>query len=60
VTYTKTWGKCGIFGSTERRFAGHEALKTPGPGQYESKVELATAATLISTKPSIEALTTTN
>ncbi len=30
----KTWGKNGVFGSTERRFVEHINLKTPGPGQY--------------------------
>ena len=32
----KTWGKNGVFGSTERRFVpkGNQPIYTPGPGSY--------------------------
>jgi len=37
---SKTWGKKGIFGSSERRFLTHQANKDmeeePGPGAYQA------------------------
>ena len=31
----KTWGKQGVFGSTEKRFVAAQTLMTPGPGLYK-------------------------
>jgi hypothetical protein len=31
----KTWGKQGVFGSTEKRFVQAQTLQTPGPGMYK-------------------------
>ena len=36
----KTWGKQGVFGSTEKRFVQAQTLQTPGPGMYKPERSL--------------------
>jgi hypothetical protein len=34
---TKTFGKNGVFGNTERRFVSQTVTNTPGPGYYDTE-----------------------